>query len=171
MRKQLLIVLASVGFCLASPCYANWTLNLGYHNPMNAHWGLNFLYWGSQWNFEVGIGWVDADVGTSNDTDTTNTTNTTNEEEEDDTVGLAIAGDINLKYRFTSGAVTPYIQVGLGAWTAAAVGDNSDANADLGGPFAGLGLMFGKPNFYVYAAYNVNKSEDGQFQAGLGFDI
>jgi hypothetical protein len=163
MRKQLLVVLASAGFCLASPCFANWTLNLGYHNPMNADLGVNFLYWGSQWNFEVGIGWVDADAKVTDDKDEV--------DKDDDGIGLALAGDLNVKYRFTTGAIAPYVQLGVGAWTSAAVGDETDANADLGGPFAGVGLMLGQLNFYVYAAYNVDKSENSQVQAGLGFDI
>jgi hypothetical protein len=163
MRKQLLVALASLGLCLASPSYANWTLNLGYHNPMNADLGVNFLYWGSQWNFEVGIGWVDADAKATDDADET--------VKDDDGVGLALAGDLNVKYRFTTGGIAPYVQLGIGAWTSAAIGDETDANADLGGPFVGLGLMLGKPNFYGYAAYNVDKNENDQIQAGIGFDI
>ncbi|WP_141732273.1 hypothetical protein [Oligoflexus tunisiensis] len=168
MKKQLLVAMASAGFCLASPCYANWTLNLGYHNPMNAHIGVNFLYWGSQWNFEAGIGWVQVDSGADDEDEIVSEDDET---KEDENLDLAMAGDLNVKYRFSTGAITPYVQVGIGAWTAAAVGDDPDANADLGGPFAGLGLMLGKPNFHVYAAYNVDKSEHGHFQAGLGFDI
>jgi hypothetical protein len=165
MTRRLLFALASAGLCLASPSYANWTLNLGYHNPMNADLGVNFLYWGSKWNFEVGIGWVDADAKATDDANDTAT------EKDDDGVGLALAGDLNVKYRFVNGAFAPYIQVGIGAWTSAAVGDQTDANADLGGPFAGIGLMIGKPNFYGYAAYNVDKNENDQVQAGIGFDI
>jgi hypothetical protein len=165
MMKRLLFALATGGLCLASPGYANWTLNLGYHNPMNADLGVNFLYWGSQWNFEVGIGWVDADAKATDDANDTAT------EKDDDGVGLALAGDLNVKYRFMTGVFAPYVQVGIGAWTSAAVGDQTDANADLGGPFAGIGLMLGKPNFYGYAAYNVDKNENDQVQAGIGFDI
>jgi hypothetical protein len=163
MRKRLLSALALAGTCLASPSYANWTLNLGYHNPMNADLGVNFLYWGSQWNFEVGIGWVDADAKATDDKDEA--------VKDDDGVGLALAGDLNVKYRFVNGTIAPYVQLGIGAWTSAAVGDQTDANADLGGPFAGIGLMIGKPNLYVYAAYNVDKNENDQVQAGIGFDI
>jgi len=165
MRKQLLVGLASAGFCLATPSYADWTLNLGYHNPVNANLGVNFLYWGSQWNFEVGIGWAEARAKATDDADDTTG------EKDDDEVRAAVAGDLNVKYRLTTGSVAPYLQLGIGAWTAAQVGDRSDADADLGGPFAGVGLMFGKPNIYAYAAYNVFRSNEGQFQAGIGFDI
>ncbi len=163
MRKQTLVFLGILMGSFGSPCLANWTLNLGYHNPMNANLGANFLYWGSQWNFEVGIGWVDANAKATDDKDET--------VKNDDNVGAAAAGDINVKYRFTTGGIAPYVQVGLGASTGASVGDNTDASANLGGPFAGLGLMFGKPALYGYIAYNLNSSRDGQFQGGIGFDI
>jgi hypothetical protein len=163
MKKLIVIGLGMLGGLVASPSYANWTLNLGYHNPMNAKLGANFLYWGSQWNFEIGIGWVDGDAKATDDKDEA--------VKDDDKVAFAAAGDVNLKYRFTTGAVAPYLQVGLGASTGASVGDQTDADANLGGPFAGIGLMLGKPAFYGYAAYNLTKSEDGHFQAGIGFDI
>jgi hypothetical protein len=165
MQRNILLLVTCMGLGVASPGYANWTLNLGYHNPMNADLGVNFLYWGSQWNFEIGIGWLDAKAKATDDADDEEN------DKDDDNVGLSLAGDLNVKYRFTTGGIAPYVQIGLGAWTGASVGDDTDAGADLGGPFAGLGLMFGKPNFYAYVAYNVNKAKDGQVQAGIGFDI
>lgn len=143
---------------------ANWTLNLGYHNPLNSQLGVNFLYWGSQWNFEIGIGWIDADAEADDDAG--------EEDPDDDKVSFAAAGDIDIKYRFTTGSVAPYIQFGFGAGTGAEVGDDTDAGVGIGGPFAGLGLFFGKPQLYGYVAGNyLIESEDTEFQGGIGFDI
>ncbi|MCX6128150.1 MAG: hypothetical protein NTX25_03685 [Proteobacteria bacterium] len=163
-KKKFAFFLLILSSLASSPIYANWTFNLGYHNPMNAKFGLNLLYWGSQWNFEAGVGWFDGDVRATDDKNETN--------KDDDGVSVALAGDINFKYRFSTATVAPYLQIGLGASTGATVGDNNDAGANLGGPFIGAGLMLGKPNLYGYAAYNISSSQNsGQFQAGLGFDI
>ena len=163
MKHRLLAILLGVAGFISSPLMANWTLNVGYHNPVNAKVGLNLLYWGSQWNFELGLGWVDASLRATDDKDEQNKSN--------DAAAVAATGDINFKYRLSSGAIAPYIQAGLGASVGASVGDQGGVGANLGGPFIGLGLMFGKPNFYAYAAYNIGSSHDGQVQAGLGVDI
>lgn len=148
--------------------WANWTLNLGYHNPLNAQIGLNFLRMGSNWGFEVGIGWVDMDtIDTDKDNDRTsgNNTNTT----EDDTARAAIAGEIDLKYFFGSGGFRPFLQGGMGAAVAAEVGKHLDAGAGLGGAFLGGGLLMGTPKFYGYVSASV--INDVIVQGGIGFDI
>jgi hypothetical protein len=156
------LFLTLLGF--STPARADWTLNLGYHNPLYSKLGVNFLYWGSQWNFEVGIGWVDADAEADDDKD--------EEDKDDDKVSAAVAGDINLKYRFTNGGISPYIQGGFATWAGASVGDDTGADANVGGPFVGVGLFMGKPAFHVYVSGNyLVDSEDTQVQAGLGFDI
>ncbi len=149
---------------MSSVAEANWTLNLGYHNPMNSKFGVNFLYWGSQWNFEVGIGWLDANAEADDDKDEVDT--------DDDKVGVAAAGDINFKYRFSTGGIAPYLQLGMGASTGVEVGDDTDGGVGLGGPFVGGGLFFGKPAFYGYLALNLLiESKNTEAQAGIGFDI
>jgi hypothetical protein len=131
---------------------------------LNSKLGINFLYWGSQWNFEIGLGWLDADA-TADD----GSSNTTNNE---DKVSVAVAGDIDVKYRFGSGGIAPYLQLGIGAGSGVQVGDESNAGVGLGGPFAGGGLFFGKPNLYAYVAANyLLESKVTEVQAGLGFDI
>lgn len=149
---------------VSTNAFANWTLNLGYHNPVYSKVGVNFLYWGSQWNFEIGVGWIDGDAHADDDKD--------EENKDDDHVSAAAAGDIDLKYRFMTGTFSPYIQGGFGASTAARVGDDSGADANVGGPFVGLGFFIGKPAFHVYVAGNyMIDPETTQIQGGIGFDI
>ena len=159
------ISLFAFGLGTASPtALANWTLNIGYHNPVHAQLGVNLLYWSDQWNFEIGLGWIDGQAEVDDDTNEVR--------RDDDRIAVAGTGDIDFKYHFGRAGFAPYLQVGFGAGTSASVGDNTGAAAALGGSFAGLGLMLGKPGFYGYAAYNILiESEDMQVQAGLGFDI
>lgn len=158
----LMLMAAALGYSL--PAEANWTLNLGYHNPLNSKIGVNFLYWGSQWNFEAGIGWLDADAEADDDAGEA--------DKDDDKVSVQAAGDIDVKYRFGSGGIAPYVQLGIGAGTGVEVGDDTGGGVGLGGPFVGAGLFFGKPNFYGYAALNLlTESKNTEVQAGLGFDI
>ncbi len=145
---------------------ADWTLNIGYHNPLYSNLGVNFLYWGSQWNFEIGVGWVDGDAQQAEDADN----NGTNEKES--SVSAAVAGDLDLKYRFMTGTFSPFIQGGFGATTYAKVGDSSGADANLGSPFVGGGFFIGKQSFHVYVAGNyLLESKDTEVQGGIGFDI
>ena len=145
---------------------ANWTLNIGYHNPVYSHLGLNFNYWGSQWNIELGIGWIDGAAQQAEDKDNNGTN------EQDNKIAAAAAGDIDIKYRFMTGTFSPYIQGGFGASTYAEVGDSSTADANVGGPFVGLGFFIGSPAFHAYVAGNyLLDPKDTQIQAGIGFDI
>lgn len=163
IKRYILVIFFFLGI-IPTPAFANWTLNIGHHNPLYSNLGVNFLYWGSQWNFELGIGWVDADAEADDDED--------EEDKDDDHISAALAGDIDLKYRLTSGSISPYIQGGFAAYAGASVGDDTGADADLGGPFVGAGLFIGKPTFHVYVSGNyLLESEDTQVQAGLGFDI
>ena len=86
-------------------------------------------------------------------------------------LNVALAGDLNIKYRLTSKSVAPYLQCGVSAGGGASVGNKNDVGASTGAPFAGVGLMFGSPRFFAYGAYNMWSQVTGQFQAGLGFKI
>ncbi len=164
LRNLLFCFIALFTILKSTSAFADWTLNLGYHNPVYSKVGVNFLYWGSQWNFEVGIGWIDGDIHADDDKADKN--------KDDDNVAAAAAGDINIKYRFLTGTFAPYIQGGFGASTYAKVGDNSGADANLGGPFVGAGFFIGKPAFHVYLAGNyMLDPQTTQIQAGIGFDI
>lgn len=160
-------LLALLPFCLTSKtAKADWTLNLGYHNPVYSHVGVNFLYWGSQWNFELGIGWIDGKAQEAEDKDNNGTN------EKGNKVSAAAAGDINLKYRFFTGTFSPYIQGGFGASTYAEVGDDNGADANLGGPFVGAGFFIGQKSFHIYVAGNyLVDPKTTQIQGGIGFDI
>lgn len=143
---------------------ANWTLNVGYHNPTNATYGLNFLYLGSRWGFEVGVGWLDFATVNTDDADE-------DEEKTDDTAAGVIAGDVDLKYFFKGSGLRPYLQVGAGAFVGASAGKETDAAAGLGGLFYGVGVLAGSPKFYGYASGLLGRHDDVTLQAGLGFDL
>ena len=152
---------------LSSPAKGEWTLNVGYHNPPGADVGVNLLYWGTRWNFEAGLGWIDAKTQTTKDKDTA----TNDNKKKTNEFSVALAGDLNIKYRLATGSVAPYLQCGMSAGVGASVGAQNNAGAGAGGPFGGFGLMFGHPHFYGYTAYNVWSQTSGQFQAGLGFGL
>lgn len=137
---------------------ANWSLNIGYQNPVVATWGLNLLYLGNQFGFEAGVGWVDVDGQVADD-------------DEEDRASVRVAGDVDLKYFFNSGGARAFIQGGFGVGFGAAAGDGGGAGAGTGGGFAGIGLLVGSPSVYAYGSLNLNGSQDSFFQAGLGVDI
>lgn len=147
---------------MSSAAWAGWTLNLGYHNPPGSLVGLNFLYLGSSFGFELGAGWLQFNT---KDTDHSPSDN------DKDTAAFAILGDANIKYYFRPGtSVRPYIQGGMDAAIGGDVGKTTDLGAGIGGPFFGLGLFLGKPSFYGYGA--VNTGQGGMFvQGGLGFGL
>ncbi len=151
------ILFASLVTVSSSTAHANWTLNVGYQNPIVSTWGLNLLYIGSRWGFETGIGWIDAETGTDKNDD------------KDSKASIHIAGDVDLKYFFSSGTARPFIQGGFGV----GLGAQSEvgAGAGTGGGFAGVGILLGSPKLYGYGSYNLGSSENSFVQAGLGFDI
>ena len=170
--NRLILFVISLAACLAGSetALANWSLNLGYNNPPGASLGVNFLYRGSKIGFEVGIGWVDADAKVEDDD--SDDEDGEDDDDEETSAGLALAGDLNVKYFFSGGGVAPYIQGGFGAAVSGKVGDGGGANAGLGGGFAGVGLMAGGNDLYLYLSANVAGSTDNLFyQVGVGFDI
>ena len=66
LRYLIAILVAMVTSSIAS---ANWTLNLGYRNPPNSRYGINFLYLGTKFGFELGIGAGSIDAGTTENDD------------------------------------------------------------------------------------------------------
>jgi len=162
------IALFILVFCLlmtSKPCFANWTLNLGYHNPPGSKFGVNFLYWAEPLMFEIGIGWID--VKSLDDDQDENAS-----EDSDEDLRVAIAGAINVKYVLSSGGIKPYLQIGAGAGSFVQAGDNSDIGATVGGLYGGLGLLLGSPRFYAYGSFNIHANSNNTFaQFGIGFDI
>ncbi len=164
------MVLALIAFVLmvdSGKAYGNWTLNLGYHNPVGATYGVNMLYFGSKWAFEAGLGWARVTKTTTDE----QTTASEGDDKED--LSVSFGGDIDGKYLFGSGSLRPYLQAGIGAGFGATVGDHSDAGAGVGGLFLGAGLLIGAPKLYVYgsAIAGAHTDSDISWQAGLGFDI
>jgi hypothetical protein len=61
------------------------------------------------------VGWIDAKANIDNDGN--NCTNN-NDTDDDDSASIKVAGDIDLKYFFSSGAARPFLQGGFGLVTA-----------------------------------------------------
>lgn len=160
---------------LAPPCRADWSWNLGHQNPPGATVGLNFLYEGSKWDFETGIGWIDAKAEADDDKSTEDDQKTDEEKKEEEKknrASISAAGDVNLKYLLASGgAIRPYIQGGFGVGVGVAAGHNSGAGAGTGAPFGGLGIFIGRRPLYVYLGAAAGTSLDPFLQGGLGFDL
>jgi hypothetical protein len=166
MRSILKTLLVTIAILCSSSASANWTLNVGYQNPIVSTWGLNLLYIGSHWGLEAGVGWIDAKANIDNDgNDSTNN----NDTGDDDSASIKVAGDIDLKYFFSSGAARPFLQGGFGVGLGAKSGEG--AGAGTGGGFVGLGILLGSPAIYAYGSINASSSENTFVQAGLGVDI
>ena len=145
----------------ATTSFANWTLGLGYHNPPNAGFGLNFLYFDYGWAFEIGLGWGEVESkDTNNDT-----------ENEDDSVTGRVHGGVNFKYFFQEGTFRPYGQIGLLAGGSLTAGKSQGGQGGVGDLYGGLGLMVGSPDFYFYGSFNITANEKDFIQGGIGFDI
>ena len=159
----LLVTLCSVQAPLAR---AEWTANVGYHNPVDATIGLNLLYFGKPWAFEVGLGWIDAstDKTTTKDKNSSSKTKTTGG-------SVAAAGDVDVKYLFGASKFRPYVQAGVGVGIGAGAGSSVGLGASAGGLFAGIGLMLGSPGFYGYGSYNGDKYGNTFAQGGLGVSL
>ena len=166
IRSRWKYLLVAVVCCSGQTARANWTLNLGYHNPVNATVGLNVLYFATQWAFEAGLGWIDAKTEQTSDTSNGSTSKTK-------TNGGSIhaAGDIDVKYLFASGKMRPYLQAGIGVGLGAGAGSAAGFGASAGGFFGGIGLMLGSPDLYGYGSFNSDKDGNTFAQAGLGVDI
>lgn len=154
------------GLLFSTVSQANWTLNLGYHNPPNATVGVNFLYLNPTWAFEIGLGWVDASSEDSQDT--ANDTTSTDSQE---SVTLKASGALNVKFFLGYGGIRPYVQLGAGAGIGAKAGDENDFGASVGGGYGGVGLFMGSSSLYVYGSYNFGSYRSNFVQAGFGFDI
>ena len=125
---------------------ANWSWNIGYHNPPGSQVGVNFMKLWSNWAFEAGIGSLDLNSDSNNDNSS-----------------LQISGAINFKYLFMSGFLRPYVQGGFG--TGIAIGGN--ASAGTGNSYLGAGVFFRGSPFYVYLSLLFENN--GSTQAGIGF--
>jgi hypothetical protein len=146
---------------LASAGSSGWSWGVGYHNPPNATIGLNFMHLWSNWAFELGVGYINSTESSSN-----NSSNDTSNSE-NKTVNLAVAGDMNLKYLFSSGTFRPYLQGGTYVGAAAAAGDQSGASASVGGGFAGAGFFIMGSSVDFYVSYIT--AGNGSFQFGFNF--
>ena len=77
---------------------ADWSLNLGYQNPANAQYGINFLYEGSNWGFEGGVGYIDINVEKEADDST---------ESKKNEADFRVGGEIDIRYFFRASLFVP----------------------------------------------------------------
>lgn len=131
---------------VARPAAADWTLNIGYHNPVGSEVGVNLLHFWNKWAFEIGAGYFNAKDSK-----------------------VTIAGDLDFKYLFGSSWVRPYLMAGVGYGTGALFEDGGGVSAGAGGGFIGGGIFLKGRPFYVYLGAAANRGTT--FQAGLGFDL
>ncbi len=143
----------------SSVTFANWSWNIGYHNPPGSAFGLNFMKLWSNWAVEVGIGYLGSSETKSS------TTNSGSSNSNSNTAQISTSGDLNLKYLFSSGTFRPYLQGGLG--TAASVSNKTGANASASNNFVGAGFFLMGSSVYFYTSYVYNT--EGLFQVGIGF--
>lgn len=157
-------------FSLSATAFGQWSWNLGYQNPHIATYGVNFLLMSKPLAVEFGLGWVD---GEAVDTDGKNSNGdqSTDQPGDNDTANIRVAGDIDLKYFFTDGAVKPFLQGGVGYGLGASAGKNSGLGFSTGSGFGGLGLFLDMKSFYVYGSYNLNGYQTAFVQGGLGFPL
>jgi hypothetical protein len=142
---------------------ARWSASLGYHNPPIALVGINTMKEWTNWAFEAGVGWIDADaVNTDNADD--------DEDEEKDTATLGLAGGINGKYLFTGARMRPYLQAGVGSAIGASVGKHTGIGANFGGGYGGGGILVGGKDVYGYLSGNIIYSRLF-LQAGFGMSL
>lgn len=160
LTKQKVVVGLLLSFLMFAPssfamASSGWSWGVGYHNPPNATIGLNFMHLWSNWAFELGIGYV-------NSTESSNSSDSKSKD-----VNLALAGDLNLKYLFGSGAFRPYLQGGTYAGLAAQSGKSSGASASLNNGFAGAGFFIMTSSFDFYISYVT--AGNGSLQLGFNF--
>jgi len=163
---------------------ASWTVNAGYHNPAVSTYGLNLLNIGTNWGFEIGVGWIDVAVQDDDSKSLARVPVPVAAEGRvspslvrQDETRFALAGGASLKYFFSSGKVRPYLQGGADFGIGATTGKDKDGKDDGGagasafGPYGGLGLLIGSPSFYIYGAYNLAEHQNTFAQAGLGIGL
>lgn len=146
--------------CTVKPAQASsgWSWGVGYHNPPNATLGLNFMHLWTNWAFEVGLGYINSTESNSSNTKANSSSNNVN---------LAVGGDLNFKYLFSSGTFRPYLQGGTYLGLAAQSGDNSGAGASVGGGFGGAGFFIMTNSVDFYISYIT--AGNGSLQFGINF--
>lgn len=143
----------------SSALAGGWSWNIGFQNPANANWGLNFLYHSTKWAFEAGIGRLDVDSEDTNDNNKNDKTN------------ISLGGDIDLKFFLSSNSVQPFVQGGFLTGIGGHTGSHSGFGAGTGSGFGGLGIMANASSWYVYASYNLSSYHNDFIQAGIGFNL
>ncbi len=172
--QKFFISIIALMSCLASAGYADSSINIGYHNPPNSRYGINYMNRWSSFAFEIGLGWFRTDLSIAEDEEDegNNADNSSNNAKDDDKdeASLFLAGDVDLKYFLSKSSVQPYLQGGLLIGLGGVLGDHNDVGAGAGTPYFGGGLMLGSSKFYGYGSFNLN-NHTNFLQFGLGVGI
>ncbi len=125
---------------------------LGYNNPAGSRVGLNFLYQGAPFGFEVGVG----------DVEETKTDSGAKK-------GMVVWGDVDIKYYPSTGLWRPFLEGGL-TYAVGLGGDERGIAA--GSPFVGGGLLYSGSTvlFHIGADYKINERVTYP-AAGFGFRL
>lgn len=159
--KYYLVILLSLTLWTTNTASANWTANVGYHNPSGSLIGINFMYLNQDFATELGIGWLQV----------SSEKNGSSDQEEEESLFLGLSGDLNMKYFLTSGSIRPYGQVGFAMNFSGQLGEQNEASGNVDGAFVGAGILAGKPSFYAYTSINTRNVENYFYQFGVGTDI
>lgn len=147
MKTQIFITIFISLLSLQSK--ADWSWNIGYHNPHTATVGVNFLHLWTDWAVELGLGYIQAQSG-------------------DQTTGLTLGGGVNLKYFFLHNVFRPYLQGGYGMSSGVS---NKGAGVGIAGGFIGGGIFIWSNDFHIYLSYDLAEGGGSFYQVGLGFPL
>ncbi|MEN9528404.1 MAG: hypothetical protein RI932_277 [Pseudomonadota bacterium] len=153
IKRLLATLLAGTACCASAQAWAgSWGMLLGYNNPAGSKLGLNFLYQGAPFGFEVGVGDVDE-------------TKTASGEKK----GAVIWGDVDIKYYPSVGLWRPFLEGGL-TYSVGIAG--SERGLAAGSPFAGGGILYSGSTvlFHIGADYKINERVTYP-SAGFGFRL
>ncbi|MBM3381907.1 MAG: hypothetical protein FJY29_05640 [Betaproteobacteria bacterium] len=160
--RRILGTLAALAIsCTSAAAWAgSWGMLLGYNNPAGSKLGLNFLYQGAPFGFELGIGGLGR---------TTTTTTTSGASWSESETSIDLWGELDLKYYPSVGLWRPFLEGGL-TYSLGVVGGKRGFAA--GSPFAGGGLLYSGSTvlFHIGADYKINERVT-YASAGFGFRL
>ena len=160
MRVAVLTILCFVGVSSASPAFAEWSFNAGYHNPPGSTVGGNFMYLWTNWALELGVGYIGKSETINTDSQNSNAKN----------AYYTVSGDINMKYLFRAGNVfRPYFVGGVGTGISTSSGGQVNAGASITHPYGGGGFYLWGRSAYIYLGVLVVNAWEPQAGIGITF--
>lgn len=154
------IIISCAFFLMSVSANADWSFNVGYHNPPGATVGGNFMYLWTNWAFELGVGYINKTEVINKDSHDKNTKN----------AYYTVGGDLNLKYLFRAGQTfRPYFVGGVGTGVSTSSGGDVNAGASITHPYGGGGFYLMGNSAYLYLGVLVINAWEPQAGIGLNF--